>query len=186
MDPSTLISGFLIMAARICDVSLGTMRTLSIVQGRTSTAFFLGFLEVGTWLIVISHVLDQIKAAPVLGLFYALGFSLGNVLGIKMERKLAFGYMVLRIISREHGREMAGLIRQAGFPLTTFLGEGQCGPVVELYLVCRRRDIPLILTLARGIEPQVFFMTEPAGSVSKIYRPFMTQPTGWRAVLKKK
>ena len=37
--------GVLIFFARIIDVSVGTLRTISIVQGRTKVAFFLAFIE---------------------------------------------------------------------------------------------------------------------------------------------
>ena len=46
------------------------------------------------------------KLQPILGVFYALGFSTGNVVGIILERRIAFGHIILRIISTESGKEM--------------------------------------------------------------------------------
>jgi hypothetical protein len=46
---------------------MGTMRTISIVQGRTKIAFILGFFEVSMWLVVISAVVNQILSKPILG-----------------------------------------------------------------------------------------------------------------------
>ena len=90
-DLSTLGLGILIFLARVADVTLGTVRTMSIVQGRTKMSFFLGFVEISMWLAVISAVISKIATSPILGFFYALGFSTGNVVGIMIERKLAFG-----------------------------------------------------------------------------------------------
>jgi uncharacterized protein YebE (UPF0316 family) len=182
----TLLTGVVIFLARIFDVSMGTVRTISIVHGRTRLAFFLGFLEVSIWLVVISTVVGKIAAQPVLGVFYALGFSTGNVVGIKLERLLGLGYSALRIISPRNGDEMAARIRESGCPVTTFRGEGLSGPVVELYMVCRRRDLSGVIDIARGIEPDAFYITEQAGSVSKLYRPPIPETGGWRAVFKKK
>lgn len=182
----TLLLGLGIFLARVGDVSLGTIRTISIVQGRTKTAFFLGFIEICLWLTVIATVLHDITATPVLGLFYALGFATGNMVGIKLERRLAFGHLILRVITRMDGLGMATRVREAGHAVTTFRGEGRDGPVIELYIVCRRRDFNDILDLVKSIDPTAFYTTEQAGSVSKSIRPMMTRPTGWRAVFKRK
>ncbi|MDH4318475.1 MAG: DUF5698 domain-containing protein [Desulfobulbaceae bacterium] len=181
-----LLTGLLICAARIVDVSLGTLRTISIVHGRTWMSFWLGFFEVAIWLTVISTVIHKIKEVPFLGLFYAFGFAMGNMVGIGIEKKLAMGCIILRVISREYYREMAERVRLAGYAVTTFQGEGRSGPVVELYIVCRRRDLSIILSIVREIEPDAFYITEQAGAVSKVYRPILQPVTGWRAVFKKK
>lgn len=183
-DAPILLTGLLVFAARVVDVGLGTIRTINIVQGRTKTAFFLGFIEISVWLMVISTVIQHISEEPILGLFYALGFASGNVIGIKMERRLAFGHLILRVITRHP--ELAGAVRAAGYAVTTFDGQGMAGPVTELYIVCRRRDLKTIIAMVLEMDPEAFYLTEQAGSVSKAVRPFMTGPTGWRAVGKRK
>jgi hypothetical protein len=106
-DLATILLGIVIFLARVTDVSMGTMRTISIVQGRTRIAFLLGFIEVSMWLVIISTVIHRITQQPVLGVFYALGFSTGNVVGIILEKRLAFGHIILRIISTKSGKEIA-------------------------------------------------------------------------------
>jgi uncharacterized protein YebE (UPF0316 family) len=183
---STLLLGIIIFLARVVDVSIGTMRTIAIVQGRTKIAFVLGFLEVSIWLIVISFVINDMMNKPLIGVFYALGFSTGNVVGIKLERRLAFGHIILRVISTCNGRKIADKVRDSGYAVTTFEGEGKCGPVTMIYVVCRRRDLNEIIPLVKGVEPDAFYITEQAGSVSKLFRPVLQPLTGWRAVFKKK
>jgi uncharacterized protein YebE (UPF0316 family) len=185
LTSETILIGVFIFFARVVDVSLGTLRTISIVHGRTKVAFLVGFIEIAIWLTVISTTVQKISEAPLLGIFYALGFSTGSVVGIKLERRLALGDIVLRVISPKLGRTMAEVIRAAGFAVTTFQGEGKSGSVIELYIVCRRKDLNRVLEVVRGIEPDAFYITEPAGLVSKVFRP-MYQPTGWRAVFKRK
>ncbi|MCI5218116.1 MAG: DUF2179 domain-containing protein [Candidatus Electrothrix sp. LOE2] len=186
LDKMTLLLGMMIFFARMSDVALGTLRTISIVQGRKWMAFGLGFFEVTIWLIVISTVIHKIDEYPVLGIFYALGFASGNIVGIKVENWLAMGSTILRIISRKHFKTIAQNIREQGFSVTVFHGEGKDGPVAELYIVCRRRDLNVLLRFIHQIEPTAFYVTEQVGAVSKIYRPFMQPATGWRAILKKK
>ncbi len=186
LDLTTLITGIGIFFARVTDVSMGTMRTISIVQGRTKTAFCLGFVEVSLWLLVITTVVNQIASKPVLGIFYAVGFSTGNVVGILLERRLAFGHIIMRIITVCNGREMAEALRREGFGVTLFQGEGMTGPVTELFMVCERRNLKKIVSIMKTCEEDSFYITEPAGNVSKLYRPLMQQPTGWRSIVKKK
>ncbi len=186
LDLTTLLTGVLVTLARVVDVSLGTMRTISIVHGRSKIAFVLGFVEVSIWLGVITTVLTHVMNKPILGIFYALGFSLGNVAGIALERRMALGQTVLRVITPRGGEEMARQIRDSGCGVTTVEGEGMHGPVTVLYVVCRRRDLKDIVETVKGVEPDAFYLTEPADSVSKMLRPFMSQPTGWRSILKKK
>ncbi|MBI9074059.1 MAG: DUF2179 domain-containing protein [Desulfatibacillum sp.] len=185
-DLPLIVLGMAIFCLRIMDVSLGTIRTIMIVQGKTWTSFFLGFFEIIIWLLAISTVVPLIKDKPSLILFYALGFATGNFAGIKLERWLAAGNMILRAITMTMGKSMAETIRKEGFEVTTFQGEGMEGPVTQLFIVCRRRDVGNIIHMIKAADPQAFYIMERAGSVSKVIRPFMASPTGWRAILKKK
>ena len=168
MSVEVVFTGILIFCARVTDVSIGTIRTISIVQGRTRTAFLLGFAEVSLWLVVIATVLNSITSTPVLGLFYALGFSSGNVVGILLERRIAFGTVALRIITSGEREEIATRLRERGFAATTFPGQGMRGPVTMLYVVCRRRELLQIVDIVRSIEPTAFYTTETVSGISRI------------------
>jgi uncharacterized protein YebE (UPF0316 family) len=186
MEVQVLLTGLVIFIARVCDVSIGTVRTIVTVQGRSGLAFFLGLGEITLWLGAASAVITQVKDIPILGAFYALGYATGNYLGIRMERKIALGSMILRVITAHRGKEMADCLREKGQAVTVFTGEGFKGPVKELYIVCRRRDLPWILPLVKEKDPDAFYLTEQAGSVNKILRPVGVPATGWRAIFKKK
>jgi len=163
-----LTTGLLIFIARVFDVSLGTMRTISTIQGKTQLAFLLGLCEISIWLFVISSVMKSISENPVIGLFYALGFATGNVVGIILERKIAFGHVNLRIITTKNGTALASKVREQGYSVTSFRGEGRSGPVTELYILCRRRELNHILQYIRDVEPDIFFVTEPVGLMRKV------------------
>lgn len=178
--------GFVVFMARVADVSLGTLRTIAIVHGRTAMAFWLGFFESAIWLAVVSTIVGAVAAQPVLGVIYALGFATGNLVGIKVERMIAMGHLILRIISRNNGSTIVNSLRNKGFSVTTFEGNGKHGPVTELYVVCRRRDLKDLMNTTLTHDSEAFYVTEQAGSVSNVCRPVMQPATGWRAVIKKK
>lgn len=166
IDLNILLTGLLIFVARIADVSLGTVRIIVTVQGRRVIAFFLGICELLIWITVVSTVIYKIKDYPILALFYAFGYATGNVVGINLERKLALGFIILRVITRTAGKSLADCIRAMGQPVTIFRGEGMRGPVDELYVACRRRDLKRILAVVKSEDPDAFYITEMARDVS--------------------
>ncbi len=185
-DSHILMVGVVIFLARICDVSIGTIRTIVTVQGRTVVAFFLAVIEIIIWIFVASAVIHQVKDNPILVLFYAFGFATGNVVGILVERKIAFGLTVLKVISRAKARALTECIRAMGQAVTLFAGEGITGPVHELYIVCRRRDLRKLISVVLREDPEAFYIVEQARDVSKVLRPIYQPITGWRAATKRK
>ncbi len=172
INAEIIMVGAFVFFARIIDVSLGTIRTISIVNGRTRIAFFLGFMEIIIWMSVISTVLSHISKNPILVIFYALGFATGNVVGILIENSLSIGFIVLRIISSMPENNLDDEIRKLGFGVTTFKGEGMNGPVVELFIVCKRKDLTSLVPLINRIEPDAFYVTERANVIGN-KRPYI-------------
>lgn len=185
-DTEILITGLIIFVARICDVSIGTVRTIITVQGRSVIAFFLAIFEIVIWVLVVTTVINQVKEQPLLVVFYALGYATGNVVGINVERLLAFGLIILKVITRTAGKVLADELRDKGQPVTVFRGEGRLGPVDELYIACRRRDLKWILPTVRTIDPDAFYVIEQARDISKVLRPTYAPLGGWRAPDKRK
>lgn len=186
MDWSLLLLGLAIFAARVLDVTLGTIRTIATVQGRMLIAFVLGLFEVTAWLVVITAIVSKVVEEPLLAVFYALGFSTGNVVGIFIERRIAMGHVAVKFLSYLKGREMAAALRNRGFRVTVFEGEGARGKVNELYAVLPRKRTAEVLKTAQGIEPGVFYVTESPGMIRRWTPDIPIRPTGWRAVFKRK
>jgi len=173
----------LIVLARITDVSLGTIRTINVVQGRRRIALVLGFLEILIWVFVVSKVINQIEQ-PAYALAYALGFALGNYVGMTIERRLALGRQVVRIITRQ-GPELAKAMRYTNLRVTQFDGYGRDGPVQEIFIEIERRSVRDIIAQARALDPHCFYTVDDIRSTSSATVQ-ATQPTGWRAILKKR
>lgn len=186
LDGATLLMGMLVFGSRVVDVSIGTVRTIATVQGRTVVAFFLGLIEVTLWVFVVSAVIQQIQETPILAVFYAVGFSTGNVVGIHVERLMAMGHQGLRFITSHDGDEMAKRLRDMGFHVTVFQGEGSRGPVHELYVVCKRREANMAIQTALDVNADVFYTTETPAQVRRLRHQLVKPVTGWRAIFKRK
>jgi len=186
LELNTWLTGAFIFLARICDVSLGTVRTIITVQGRSVVAFFLAIFEILIWISVVSTVVQQVGSQPILAVFYAFGFATGNIVGIAVERKIALGFMVLRVFTRTAGKSMTERLRAMGQPVTVFRGEGMHGPVDELYIACRRRDMGKLLEIVNAEDPESFYITEMARDVCRSMPPLAMECGGWRSVFKRK
>lgn len=186
MDLHILGLGFLVFLARAVDVSLGTLRTIFLVQGRASLAFLLGFCEILVWVTVVTTVIQNVRDQPLLGVFFALGFASGNFLGIALERRLALGNVALKVFTRSAGELLAERLRDDGLRVTTFVGQGMRGPVTELYVVCRRRSVAEIIAIVRKHDPEAFYVTEAVREVNKPLQALPATATGWLPLVKKK
>lgn len=174
-----------IFLARIVDVSLGTVRTIMVVKSRLLAASLLGFVEVSIWVIAVGNVVQSLdRPWNIVG--WAGGFAVGNAVGIAIERRLALGEVVMRVITRGNGESMAEKLRGLGQPVTEFDGRGRSGPVQLLYLVLKRSRAAKVERIARAIDPDCVVVTEDIRHASLELRPMMTPRTGWRAILKRK
>ena len=183
MDSTVIITCLLIIAARIADVSLGTLRMLSVMQGRRGAAWMIGFIEILIWVSVVSKVIQNLHQ-PAYAISYAFGFATGNYVGMTLEKWMAFGEQVVRIFTRE-GTKVATELRAENLRVTSFHGEGRDGPVQLLFIEAPRKDTYHITKLARKIDPKCFYIIDDIRTASPA-QMMLQQPTGWRAILKKK
>ena len=93
---SWVVLPLIIVFARVIDVTLGTLRIIFVSRGDRTIAPILGFFETLIWVVVISQIMQNLNN-PMTYIAYALGFALGNYIGISVEDKLAIGHLVVRI-----------------------------------------------------------------------------------------
>ena len=132
-----ILGALFIMSLRIIDVSLATVRTLMIMQGRVWPSGAIGFVESAVWVIAISFVVQNLNNPwNILG--YAGGFDIGNMLGIVIEKKIGLGFIQAYIVSLKKAGEIADLLRKKNFGVTKLPGEGSSGNVSILMILTLR------------------------------------------------
>lgn len=181
MTWGVLLSCLLIVGARIIDVSLGTIRTICVVNGRRGVAWCLGFFEVLVWILVVSNVIENLQN-PAYAIAYALGFATGNFIGITIDRRLAFGEQVVRVFTRK-GAELADYLRDGGFRVTEFAGMGRDGPVQLLFIETPRRLASKAAAQARKYDADCFIVVDDIRSASL---GGTMRADDWQSVIKKK
>lgn len=166
---SSIITASVIFFARVCDVSLGTFRHVMVIRGKKSIAFGLAFVESLIWVYAVSRVLTQISE-PVTAFAFALGFATGTYVGITIEGFFKIGEQAVRIFT-SYGKELAPLIREKGYRVTVFDGNGRDGPVTMLFVQIKRRGTRKIVTLARDIDPACFIVVDDVTDISAARLP---------------
>src|SRR5262245_18470946 len=96
---SQLLLPGLIFLAEMSVVTLSTLRIICISRGHRFLAPLLGFFEVVIWLFAIGQVMTNLSNGWCF-LASALGFTLGNYMGILLDKQLALGLLQVRVITR--------------------------------------------------------------------------------------
>ncbi len=145
--------------ARIGDVSLGTIRTISVFNGQRAMAATLGAAEVTIWVFAVAGVIQYLPN-PFAVLGYATGFAMGVLVGMSIEDRIALGYRLVRIISTSPDSNLSTVLRQHGFGVTRLEATGRDGPVEMTFLAIRRRSLKPLNRLIRQVAPEAFVTVE--------------------------
>ena len=157
-----LLGALLVFLARVCDVSLGTLRSIYTLRGRKLTSTAIALVEVTIFIVAISSVLSGERSVPKM-IGYVLGYATGVYVGISLEGYIASGWAMLRIMTRENPDVLVQRLRDAGDAVTRVMGEGRDGPVPVLFVVARRKRAKAVLRLVRELSPQAFVTVDSVG-----------------------
>jgi len=149
----------LIVLARIVDVSLGTMRIISIGRGYKFIAPLLGFFEILVWLLAIRQIMQNLTNIFYY-LFYSGGFAAGTFIGMYIEEKLAIGILSVRIITRKDASELINFLRSANYGVTSVVAQGSTGQVNVIYIIVKRSDVQNVIEIINRFNPNAFYLIE--------------------------
>ncbi|MFT7600422.1 MAG: hypothetical protein ACI8TP_003364 [Acidimicrobiales bacterium] len=149
----------LIFLARICDVSIGTLRTVFVVSGYRRLSVVLGFFEVLIWVLAVGGVMQNLSE-PLAVVGYAGGYATGILVGMTVEDKMAFGLRMIRVINPDPSVCVATLLRDRGIRVTRIEGSGQKGPVEVSFTVVRRKRVPEVREILVEHAPEAFITIE--------------------------
>jgi uncharacterized protein YebE (UPF0316 family) len=163
---SYLIIPFFIFFARICDVSIGTMRIIFVSKGKRNIAPILGFFEVFIWIIAISKIMQNLDNY-INYVAYAAGFATGNFVGMIIEEKLAVGIQMVRVFANEKGQEMVQALNQSGFGATIIEAQGARQNVHLIYTIIHRNELPNVVDVIQKFNPRAFYTIEDVRGVNE-------------------
>ena len=171
-----LVLPVLIFIARVCDVSLGTIRVIFVSRGYRYLAPLLGFFEISIWLMAIGQIMRDLNNVAAY-LAYATGFAMGTFAGITLEERLSLGMVIVRVITKRDCTPLIDRLKAESYGLTMLDAEGATGPVTILFTVLKREDLPRVVGIIKEFNPHAFYSVEDVRTASE--GVFPARPDGY-------
>jgi len=157
---------FIIFFARICDVTIGTLRIIFVSKGMKKLAPILGFFEVLIWIVIISEILTKANDW-VCYIAYAAGYASGNFIGMIIEERLAMGIYLVRVFTLRGGNELVKKLNQNNFGATCLKGRGAEREVDIVETVVGRKNMETVELIINDFDPDTFFVIEDVRSTQR-------------------
>lgn len=156
MNITVFVTFWLIVLARITDVSLDTIRTVSIIQGRRVFAAVLGFFEAVVYICAVAKVLLNMNQ-PVYALAYGLGFAMGTYLGMLIEQRLAFGKQLVFLLTPK-GPQLGEVLRAGNYNVAELKAHTRDGDLTVICVEIARRGAQKLIRLASAVDERCVFI----------------------------
>lgn len=173
MNTLMIILDFLfIFFAKIIEVSIGTLRNILVVKGYRKVAVILALVEIMIWVFVASQVITGLAEKPYKGIAYGLGFAAGVYVGSILEEKLAFGKILIQVItSGESGQIITQALREKGLGVTTMKAQGKEEKRQVLMIYANRRGSKDISKDILAIDPTAMIVQNDISSMTGGHMP---------------
>ena len=162
-----VILPLLIFLARVCDVTMETVRIVFISKGIRVLAAVIAFFEIVIWLLAVEVVMNDLANIANF-LAFALGFSMGTYVGLVVEERLSLGMVILRIVTADESRDaILSSLQSENHGVTCIEAEGSRGTVTMILSLVNRSEIPRITDRINQINPTAFFSIEDVRYVNE-------------------
>ncbi|MBT1705461.1 DUF2179 domain-containing protein [Chryseosolibacter indicus] len=156
---SYVLLPFLIFLARIGDVSINTIRIIYVLGGRRWTATLLGFFESFIWLMAIRQIFEHLDNW-ICYFAYPAGFASGIFVGMIIEERIAYGKVIVRIITRKEITQLIEYLSTQHFRYTHVNAQGPDGHENLVFTVLERERLEDLLNRLKQILPTAFYTVE--------------------------
>lgn len=145
----------LIIILQLVYVPMLAMRTICMVKSLKLLTAFFGVLESLIYVFGLSLVLTGEQTLFEM-LIYALGFGIGLIVGIQIENQIAIGFTTVLVNIKEKNYDFINILRENGYGVTIFEGEGREGARYRLDILTKRSQESELMHLITLHEPDAF------------------------------
>lgn len=157
-----------IFVARISDVTIGTIRTIFVVNGRKFIAAALGFAEVLIWFTVVREALNTESNNIFIPLAYAAGFACGNLLGGYVSEKVIKDKYSVKVITTDLSMVLIDTLRENNYAVTVSECFGRNNtPKWMLYLEIQDSRLKELKKLIYSVDEHAFVSVNKSKAVYK-------------------
>ncbi|WP_276357610.1 DUF2179 domain-containing protein [Cohnella caldifontis] len=147
-----------IVILQITYVTMLSVRFILMVKGFRYVAALMSAVEIGIYVVGFKLVLDNLDN-PLNLVIYCLSYGAGVLLGVKIEERLALGYITVQVITKEERGELAAVLRSKGYGVTRWAGEGKEGLRWVHTVVLPRKRQPQLFQDVLAEDPNAFIVS---------------------------
>ena len=147
-----------IFAARIVDVTLGTIRTVFLVKGKTIEPFIIAFFEVLVWYIVAREAINTQMNMWIVAIFYAAGYATGTYIGSKLSQIFIKGVVGVQIVLKKGSAKFVANVRELGYEVSIILlkNDYEGNDKDMLYIQISNRKLKELTDLVNKYDKEAF------------------------------
>lgn len=147
----------IILAINIVYVSFFTIRMILTLKGYRYMAAFVSVFEVIIYVIGLGLVLDNLNQIQNV-IAYAVGYGIGVIVGMKIEEKMALGYITVNVITKEYDKQLPEVLRQKGYGVTNWAAEGLEGDRMAMQILTPRKYELKLYDTIKELDPKAFII----------------------------
>lgn len=154
----------IILMINIVYVSFFTIRMILTLKGQRYLAAFLSMIEVVIYVLGLGLVLNNLNEIQNL-IAYAVGYGIGVIVGMKIEEKLALGYITVNVITKEYDKNLPKLLREKGYGVTDWEAHGLEGNRMAMQILTPRKFELKLYDLIKTTDPKAFIIAYEAKTI---------------------
>jgi len=168
LDPTIwwIAGGIFLM--RTANMTVDTVRTLTVIRGMRLISFILGVFEGLLFILALRQMVSGMNNILYI-LAYSIGFAAGGWLGMIIEDRLAFGFIHITIVSTGHGDKIARKLRKYGHAVTSVQAQGRDGAVTILESTAQRKHLNELRNIICKNDKNAFITTRDVQPVHRGY-----------------
>lgn len=153
-----LITFVIIFLLQVTYVTVLTVRTIFTIKGYRYAAALLSAIDVLIYVVGFKIILDNLDQ-PINLVIYCLSYSVGILVGMYIEERLALGYINMNVVSKDEHTTLAKELREQGYGVTTWLGEGLEGQRKVLMVTTQKKNQARLCELIKQVDQEAFVIS---------------------------
>ena len=149
-----------IFLARTTDVTLGTVKTVYSVKGKTLIAAVIAFFEIFIWFMVAREALNTEINSIMIPISYALGYATGTFVGTYIANAFIKGLICVQVITKKNNTNLINKIRERGYGVSVISLKNDYDEVKKemLFIEINKSSLKDLIALVKNEDAQAFLI----------------------------